>query len=498
MSFTRRSFVQTAGVAAVAGTFAPTALAEDVSSNAEETFDCDLVIVGAGGAGLAAAVEAAEFGAGVIVLERMPYSGGGETGVEGIFAVGSSMQHELGIELSAGELVKAELQASQNRASGPAYVDMVHASGSNVDWLLEHGVTFMDVDSDSGTLMIFHRFEGDAGGVGYVPAMETAAMAAGATFMFECLADELVLDESGSVTGVLATDADGCRIQVNASKGVVVATGGFAEEFGMVKDNGFNIDRCNYVGMAGHDGTAHRMCVAAGAKSTRANTAYLSAMSVRGLPDYFNDGRYSFLIGVASPYTMWIDQNGERFTNEDFAGGNVMLMSMPTRGNGDTHVLFDKTTMDMYTGGDEVALAQLQEGLDNGEIKQADTLVELAGFIGVDPEALAANVDRYNGYCEEGADEDYGKDASLLVPVTEAPFYAVHITIDVQVSIGSIATDRDFRALTEDGTPIPGLYVAGVEGAMLWANLYTMNIAGGCNANNVNSGRVAARHALTR
>ena len=195
---------------------------------------------------------------------------------------------------------------------------------------------------------------------------------------------------------------------------------------------------------------------------------------------------------------MWVNENAERFTNEDFAASNVMLMTMPTRGNGSTHVVFDQASMDAYTGGDEVALDQLQQGLDNGEILQADTLEELAGLMGVDAEALLATVERYNGYCDEGVDEDYGKPAEMLMPVSQAPFYAVRITIDVQVSIGSISTDRNFRALDANGSPIDGLYVIGVEGAMLWANVYTMNIAGGCNANNVYSGRTAARHALAR
>ena len=503
MELTRRSFIQSAGVVAACATGTGIAHAEEAADEMarepEETLDCDIVIVGAGGSGLAAAVEAAESGASVIVLERMPYAGGGELGVEGIFAVNASMQKEQGIEISVGEMVRAELVASQQRASGPAYVDLVHETGANVDWLLEHGVTFEGVDSDTGTLKLFHRFEGDAGAVGYVPAMEAAAREAGATFMFDTLVDEIVKDEAGVVMGVLATDADGKRIQVNAAKGVIVATGGFAEDFEMVAANGFNVENCNYVGMAGHDGTSHRMCVAAGAKSIRDRTAYLAAMSVRDLPDFFHDGRFSFLIGVASPFALWINENAERFTNEDFAGSNVMLMTLPTRGNGDTNVVFDAATMDIYTGGgDEVAMAQLQQGLDNGEIMKADTLEELAGLMGVDADALAATVERYNTYCAEGVDEDYGKPAELLIPVQQAPFYAVHITIDVQVSIGSIATDRSFRALDEAGQPIEGLYVTGVEGAMLWAGVYTMNIAGGCNANNVNSGRTAVRHALAR
>ena len=500
MELTRRSFVRSAAAVAAVSSLGNVAFANEAqqSSEPEEVFEYDLVIVGAGGSGLAAAVEAAEAGANVVVLERMPYAGGGELGVEGIFGVNSSMQQAEGIDISAGEMVRAELAASQQRASGPAYVDLVHASGENINWLIEHGVTFEGVDADSGTLRLFHRFEGDAGAVGYVPAMEAFALNAGVTFMYDTLVDGLVQDTNGAVCGVRATDADGRRIQVNALKGVIVATGGFAEDFGMVAKNGFNIANCNYVGMKGHDSTSHHMCLAAGAQSIHDRTAYLAAMSVRDLPDFFHDGRFSFLIGVASPFALWINENAERFTNEDFAASNVMLMTLPTRGNGDTNIVFDSVLMDIYTGGDEVALEQLQQGLDNGEIKQADSLEELASLMGVDAASLAATVERYNVYCEEGVDEDYGKPAELLIPVTQAPYYAVHITTDVQVSIGSIATNRSFQALDKENNPIEGLYVVGVEGAMLWANVYTMNIAGGCNANNVNSGRTAVRHALSR
>ena len=161
MDVPRRNFVAAAAVAGVAAN-AGIALAGETQTVVE----CDIAIVGAGGSGLAAAVEAAEAGVKVVVLERMPYAGGGELGVEGIFAVNSSMQQAEGIELSAGELVKAELVASQQRASGPAYVDLVHATGANIDWLIEHGVTFEGVDADTGVLKLFHRFEGDAGAFG--------------------------------------------------------------------------------------------------------------------------------------------------------------------------------------------------------------------------------------------------------------------------------------------------------------------------------------------
>ena len=506
----RRGFLRGVGATALLGSLAalggcaPAAQKEPANAEAvaeplsvDGTEDCDIVIVGAGGSGLAAAVEASEAGARVICVEREAAAGGGEAGVEGIFAVGSRMQEQEGVtNLSTGALIRRELEAAQQRVNGPRYVDMVHNSGENVNWLLDHGVTFMSVDADNGTEKVFHRFEDDKGAVGYVPHMLKAAEDAGVDFRYNTLAKQIVMTD-GKATGVIVIDEGGKSIQINASS-VIVATGGFAEDFEMVSKNDINTEDAVYVGMPGHDATAHNMLIAAGAKDYSQNTAYLMALAVRGLPGYFEGGKFSFLIGVAAPYSIWINENAERFVNENFSQVNAMLMTVPTWPNKKTHILMDQAMLDIYMNGEQSAVYQLNDGLASGEVLKADTVEALAQAMGVDATALADTVERYNSYCAAKDDADYGKEAEFLMDFGTAPYYGFHVTPDVQVAIGSIQTDRNFNAITDAGDSIEGLYVVGVEGAMLWSNIYTINIAGGANANNVNSGRMAAKHALSR
>lgn len=516
MSINRRHFLQGAtaatllGAAGLLGACAPKGESAEVGEGlaatgeeagamqpVDETRQCDIVIVGAGAAGLAAAVEAGEAGASVICIERMEATGGDAVGVEGVFAVGSRMQRDEGVDVSAGTLVRMELEAGQHRVPGANYVDMVRNSGENLDWLLDHGVTFGSLDADKGEYRVFHRYATGAGAEDYVAPMTAAANASGVEFMFGALADELVREGTGPVTGVICTDADGRRVQVDASA-VIVATGGFAENFDMVAEAGINVEEAGYIGLPGHDGSGHKMAVAAGAASNQANAAYQMCQSLKGLPSYFEGGKFSFLIGVASPFSLWLNENGERFVNEDFAAVNAMMMCVPTWPNKFTYVVMDQAKMDMFCGGDAEAAEQLAQGLDLGVIVKADTMEELAEAMGMDASVVADTMTRYNGFCEEGVDEDFGKDPAMLMPFGDGPSYGLHITPDILVSNGSVKTDRNFNAVDEAGEPIEGLYVVGVEGAMLWSNIYTINVSGACNANNINSGRMAVKNALAR
>ena len=130
----------------------------------------------------------------------------------------------------------------------------------------------------------------------------------------------------------------------------------------------------------------------------------------------------------------------------------------------------------------------------------ADTLDELVDlavetFEGMDGETLRETIASYNEMCAAGVDELYGKPAEYMVALEEGPFYLVRHLQTVCVTFGAIKTDRAFEVLTPEGTAIPGLYAVGVDGVMLWPNIYTINVPGGANAHNVNSGRTAAKKA---
>jgi len=467
-----------------------------VALQATSTMSCDIVVVGVGGSGLAAIVQAGELGASVIGIESQSVPGGNLNGVEGCFGIGSKMQKDKGTTVDPGTTIRSEIAASQFRASGLGYVDMVHASGENIDWLVEQGVQFEDVDVDKGDLMVFHRFA-NRGMTDYVPYMVAAAEANGAQIMYETAGEQLIVNTDGSVAGIYAKNADDEIIQIDA-KAVIIATGGFADNKEYMTEQGFREDRMRNGGMLGHDGSGHRMATEAGGLDNINAAAYLTAFYVNGTPGYYENGKFAFVIGVAAPYSIWVNENGERYVNEDFTGANIMLMSLPYLRNEDNFIIMDQSMMDIFIDGDADGLKQLEDGISYGSIFKADTLEALGQAIGADTATFAATVERYNGFVNAGSDADFGKDSSTLMPFSTAPFYAINPILEVNTSIGSIQTNRSFSALDKDRKPIDGLYVVGVEGAMLWSNVYTINVSGGCNANNINSGRTAARDAVSR
>lgn len=460
----------------------------------KETIDCDICVVGAGASGLAACVEAAQGGAKVVCLESQKVTGGNINGVEGCFGIGSAMQLERQIEIDPGATIKSELLASQMRASGPGYVDMVHRSGANIDWLVENGVKFGGVDVDKGNIEVFHRFSTGRGMEDYAEPMTARAEELGVEIRLETAAHTLI-KEGERVTGVYADGKEG-TIQVNASA-VIVATGGFAQNEELMAGVAEN-PYITYGGFDGHDGSGHLMCVEAGARSYRSNTALLVAFDIEGTPGYYDGGLFAFVLGVAAPYAVWVNQNGERFAPEDCAAGNAMEMCMPMLQQKEAWCVMDSAMMETYSNGNQDIYAQIDDGIDYGSIVKADTLEALAGAAKLPGDTFSATMEEYAQFVADGSDKNYGKDSAALVPFDKPPFYALRISGGLNSTIGSIYTDRSFHALSDDMQPVEGLYVVGVEGAMLWSNLYTINVSGGCNANNVNSGRTAAQDALTR
>jgi fumarate reductase flavoprotein subunit len=515
---TRRSFVGGAGafiatsaaVLAATGCSPQTDTANSGSSGSEgegqvqgdtpiapdEVIDVDVVVVGAGCSGLAAAVQAAETRAKVVCLDTKAVMGGAAGGIEGVFGVGSKLQAEKNINADVGELIRHEMEQNQYRNSTLVLRDLVKFSGEDIDWLVEHGVRFGTIDNYVGTKPIFHWFETLTGAESYVVPMEEAARAAGVEFILDTHADSLIQEEDGSVVGIYATKSNATVLQVNA-KAVILATGGYAERLDYLSDLGFSNENATY-GAMGCDGSGHDMAMAAGGVSYRMTSGILGRLQISGLPAFYEGGYFNSVMNsiTASPDVVWVNQDGERFVNEDLSQANPMITANPCRRHEKVFILTDEAWMNGYINNDQQGLADQQSGLDKGIILKADSWADLAQSAGMDAEVLRATIAQYNENCTKGTDSDFGKAAVYLRPfATEGVVYAVAGKTEVGKTMGSIQTDRDFRVIGKDGSPIIGLYAIGVEGAMIWSGVYTMNISGSCAAHNVYSGRTAARHA---
>ena len=494
-NITRRGFVgMTAGVA-TATMAARVALAD------ESRCECDIVVVGSGSSGLAACVQAAELGASVICVERMADIGGNGQLTDGVFGAGSKMQVEQGIVSETGELVRAELKDSQFRGSGAALSAMVKASGDNIDWLMEQGVTFAEVDH-----VTFHSFSGGFDGAGaqhYARPMEQRARELGVTFLTETLATSFVKDESGAVCGIVAEGADGAEIRISA-KAVIAGGGGFVQSKELMKDYfGMDIDsQASFLGLPGHDGSVIQMALDAGAKSNMGRAGIQGCIQVVGLPTYLEGGHFSGKLENYPFPGIWVNQDCKRFVNEDCGEENWSLPDLATMGNRETYVLLDEPAYAAFVDnledqpGREAIDSEFQEALDKGIAFEADTWEQAALQAKLDPEAVALAVADYNALCETGVDADFGKSPEYLEALVTPPFRIIPVGHLVICSFAGVTTDAHCRALDEDGRPIRGLYIIGLDGAMLWANEYTLTLPAGTNGFNVYSGRTAATDAV--
>ena len=412
----------------------------------KETLDADVLVVGLGMSGLAAAVQAASNGAKVIGIEKMNATGGNGIGVEGIFAVGSSLEVEQGIEIDPAEIVRGELEASQWASGGDLWLDLVHSSGGNVDWLMEQGVKFSGVVDDyhgNSAYPDFHWFDGDVASSGYIPQMTDKAKELGVDMLLETPAVGLIQDGQGAVTGAYAESKERGTLQINA-KSVILATGSWGQSKDYIGEFEF---KSTFIWNAGGGGTC-----------------------------------------------LFVNENGDRFINEDFAQNNFELQSVPAMTQKQMYTVFDRAILETWLKDAPDELDTVDNANDEA-LAKADTIEEAAKAIGLDADALKATVDQYNRLASAGVDTDFGKAPEFLVPITQPPFYVGKLTQELLVGIGGIETNRHGQALDHDKNPIAGLYAIGTDGCMLYRNIYTINVGGTCNANNINSARNAANHA---
>lgn len=512
----RRGFVGAAGAAAlsVAAGLSPesAASASEVASAASsaepspsETLSCDVVVAGSGISGLSAAVEAAQRGAKVILVEKLSAVGGNSNGAEGPFAVDSVMQKEAGIELPLYDALKNELEFSNYRCDSQVWIDFLKASGEDISWLMDNGVKFSDVRICNAGLPGWHYYDG--GGSAAVSAMLASAEALGVKVMTETPMTAITQDETGVVTGIVV-EHDGEAVAIEA-KGVVLATGGTgANVETMSERTGFDCTSATINCNPGNTGDGISLSEALGA-ATRA-ACIMGDKCVHG---YGMFDPVSF--ATTRQPVLWVNGLGKRFVDEGIVREDIpSAFNAVFIGQDECYSVLDQGTVDSFMAGgcpdayssyfpdqgDE--LPELQAQIDEavasgvGNVFKGETVAELAGAMGVDPDSLVETVEEYNEVCAAGEDTDFFKKAEYLLPLSEGPFYAFKFDPLVVCAIGGLVTDTRNRVLDAEKRPIPGLYAVGLDGCVLYEETYNMSLSGSCNGYCVYSGRNAARSIL--
>lgn len=417
----------------------------------------DVVVLGAGGAGVAAAIEAYDAGASVALLEKMPQIGGTTATSQGMIgAYESKFTQALDVHYTFEEMY-GNLMSNASYHLDPELTRVtIEKSGETIDWMADRlGMNFYDVIVGYGPLQMMHLVEGAGGAM--KTAMETALAGSGVELMLDTRATEILMNEDGSVGGVKA--ACGADTVIVHAKAVVVATGGYANNPELTARLDPEKAGTWGIGFPGATGDGLIMASNVGAALTHTGDMMCVLKDYEIMSEHEGTSATANVSSfISRDNTVLLAANGKRFVNEKDIGYMTQKLNSP---------VFDQMHRDglgyVWAISDKASLEEkgVKRGLDM-EFITADTFEELAEKMGLDAATVAETLTNYNAYCETGHDPEFGR---LLLAKLEAPYCAVKVVPCEIITYGGIARNVNAEVIRADGTVIPGLYTAGEASA---------------------------------
>ena len=421
----------------------------------EAAYTADVIIVGAGGAGLAAAITAAEDGASVIVLEKMS-NVGGNTLISGgeMAAPGNWQQEKQGIADDVETFYNDILKGGDNEGD-PALIRVLAENAlDGALWLRDDvNVTFEDYMLFFGGHSVMRSLVPlNASGVELIQKLNAKAEAAGAVIHKNTAATKLEMTD-GRVNTVKAT-FNGQEITYTANKGVILATGGFGSNIEMRKQYNPKMDEkilsTNSVGSTG-DGIVMAQELGAQVVDMQHIQTYPTCDVETGALLYVGDVRLE-------GRSILVNLEGKRFV-EELERRDVISFAVTEQTGGVSYMFWDEASM-QASG---VAASHQQEYDDlirRGKLVKADTMEEACAFFGINCDELKATVERYNQYAADGKDLEFNKRGTLTA-FGEGPYYIMVSTPAIHHCMGGLKINTDAQVITTEGAVIPGLFAAG-------------------------------------
>lgn len=476
-----------------------------------ETVETEVVVVGAGVAGLAAACRAKELGLKTIVLER-----GASISLRGLMfaSFDSKLMRKYGVSIDKEAVIADWMKTCGGRPSEELVRMFANRSGEVTDWMIEKsdgygcGVRLYDGQYKGEThkeycgthMWNYDFFENQ--GINHTPGwmfwMETEGK--GVDYYYNMRAEQLV-KEGDRVAGVVAKGEKG-YVKYLAKKGVVLATGDISGDPEMVEAFApYSLEKFPLIYMPSgqNTGDGHKMGMWAGGISEASNyQPMLHPLAGSWL-------QYGFL---------HLNTQGNRFMNEDtwIQAKSAKVMQQPGA-DGFAFTIFDSnwpTQLEktIPVGGGqfwdgmertieqpwtpEEDTATLARDIEKGTAFKADSLEELAGLLGVDKTTFLASIERYNALAEAGVDEDFGKNPIMMNTIKQPPFYATKWGPALLVITGGLMTNTKTQVIDAEHKVIPGLYAAGNVAGGRYGVDYPVTINGTSLASAVVWGYVAA------
>ena len=430
---------------------------EKVAKLKQETVNEDVVVIGAGGAGLVAAIEAKLNGAkNVAVLEKMAFAGG-NTLISGeeYAAPNNWIQEKKGIQDSKDIFYNDILKGGDNEGDPKLVRVLADNALDGAKWLRDYvDVTFEDRQLFFGGHSVERSLvPKDATGVEMIKKLLAKADELGIKVYYETPATELIVDKD-RVVGVKAESAT-TDYTFNAKNGVIIASGGFGSNVQMRmkynKDIDDSILSTNTVGITG-DGIVMAEKVGAKLEDMQFIQTYPTCDPISGALLYFGDVR---LAGGS----ILVNQEGKRFV-EELQRRDVISMAIKSQPGSVAYQFCDQAQVD-NSGVAEHHKGEVEYLFNNKLLVKANTIKEAADFFGIDAKELEKTVDKYNENAKNGKDLEFNKRGKLTPFDKNGPFYIMKAVPAVHHTMGGLKIDENARVINQNGEPIKGLYAAG-------------------------------------
>lgn len=417
----------------------------------------DIVVIGAGGAGMSAAIQAVQNGAtNVVIVEKTSMAGGNTTrATGGLNASETTFQDRDAIEDSNQLFIDDTMKGGKNLNDPELVKYMAENSADALYWVNDMGADLTVVGLFGGaSVKRIHR-PSDTSAVGpvLVKTLMSVIEKNNIPVLYNTKAVEIMTDENGVVSAVMTQDADGVYTMIEC-KSVIIATGGFGANSEMVVKYNPDLAGFGTTNVAAATGDGIVMGTAIGA-------ATVDMEQIQTHPTVHPETQTMYTEAVRGNGAILVNKEGARFTNE-MGTRDVVSAAMLEQTDGQAWLIFDQEVRD--------SLKAIEGYIKAGIVTEAATVEELAAAIGADEETLKTTMADYAQMVTSGSEDAFGR-TGMEVPLTKANYYACLCAPAIHHTMGGLKINTAGEVLNEEGAAIPGLFAAGeVTGGVHGAN----------------------------
>lgn len=471
----------------------------------------EVVVIGAGPAGMTAALTAARLGRKVMILEKGDHYGGAIGGGKGPLGINTLQQRRLQRVVTEDQAFKYFMDYSHWRANPALVAAYVNKSADTIHWLEELGCEFDSLNAYvEGGNHTWHVYDDSEYSI--CDRIWTKAKELDVQILYQTSGKSLI-KKDGRVVGLQALKKDE-MVEVKADA-VVIATGGFGNNAEMVADyTPYELGKTVCAMTKNCDGDGIRMAWEAGASK-----GYMFYDAFAGLPHPTLGGPGGFCSELR-PFrqpNLLFNQHGKRFTDETaMCNGAYGINAIRQQPGTYAYMILTDEILDYYrrdgfaialpsqdpfTGryedwprGFEEKMEEVIREKQSPDLYMGDSIEEIAEEIHIDVQTLKHTINEYNEFCEQGVDQTFHKRRSFLLPIKGKKYYVARLSANSYATLGGININENAEVINEDGYAIPGLYAAGNDANTICVDSYCFEMPGHTSGFAYNTGRIAGEN----